>query len=125
ASGPPFPTTLRGVSLTIDGVPAPIIAIANTGDGEQINFQVPFELAPGLSRVVLNNNGTRTEIDGVRVRETRPGIFEIDIQNGRYAAALHSDFRLVAPADPARPGETILLFLTGLGPIVPDPGTNR
>ncbi len=125
ASGPPFPTTLRGVSLTIDGVPAPIIAIANTGDGEQINFQVPFELAPGLSRVVLNNNGTQTELEGVRVRETQPGIFEIDIQNGRYAAALHSDFRLIAPADPARPGETILLFLTGLGPIVPDPGTNQ
>jgi uncharacterized protein (TIGR03437 family) len=125
ASGPPFPTSLRGVSLTIDNVPAPIIAIADTGANEQINFQVPFELAPGLSRVVLNNNGTLTELSGVRVRDTQPGIFEIDIQNGRYAAALHSDFRLVAPADPARPGETILLFLTGLGATVPDPGTNR
>jgi len=125
ASGPPFPTTLRGVSVTIDNVPAPIIAIADTGQGEQINLQVPFELAPGLSRVVLSNNGTETVLEGVRVRETQPGIFEASVQNGLYAAALHADFRLVAPADPARPGETILLFLTGLGPLVPDPGTNR
>ena len=72
ASGPPFPTTLRGVSVTIDNVPAPIIAIADTGQGEQINLQVPFEIAPGLSRVVLSNNGTETVLDGVRVLETLP-----------------------------------------------------
>jgi uncharacterized protein (TIGR03437 family) len=125
ASGPPFPTTLRGVGVTIDNVPAPIIAIADTGQGEQINLQVPFELAPGLSRVVLSNNGTQTVLEGVRVRGEQPGIFEVAIQNGVYAAALHADYRLVAPADPARPGETILLFLTGLGALVPDPGTNE
>lgn len=125
ASGPPFPTTLRGVSVTIDNVPAPLIALADTGQGEQINLQVPFEIAPGLSRVVLSNNGTETVFDGVHVLRQQPGVFEIAVQDGMYAAALHADFRLVAPADPARPGETILLFLTGLGSIQPNPGTNE
>ncbi|MBI1358460.1 MAG: hypothetical protein GC160_29335 [Acidobacteria bacterium] len=124
ASGPPFPTTLRGVKVTIDDVAAPIIAIADTGQGEQINFQVPFEIAPGYSRIVLSNNGTETVFERVYVVDALPGIFEVAIQNGLYAAALHADYRLVAPADPARPGETILLFLTGLGAISPDPGTN-
>ena len=46
----------------------------------------------------------------------QPGIFEIDVEGGRLVAALHADFNLVTPANPARPGEVILLFVTGLGP---------
>ncbi len=125
ANGPPFATTLRGVRVTINGVPAPLLALANVGGREQINLQVPFEIEPGPATVVVSNNGTEAVFENVPVNVAQPGIFEVSVGGGRYAAALHADFRLVSPSDPARPGEVILLFLTGLGPLEPPLATNQ
>ncbi len=124
-SGPPFPTESRGVSVTINGVPAPIITLADQGVLEQINLQTPFEIQPGPATVVVSNNGTEQTFEGVPVNRAQPGLFELNLPQGRFAAALHSDFRLVQSEDPARPGEIILLFLTGLGPTNPPVGTNQ
>ena len=100
--------------------------MADFGEQQQINLQVPFEVsAPGAVTVVINNNGTESAFENVPVFPVSPGIFEVDVLGGRYAAALHSDFRLVTPLDPALPGETILLFLTGLGQLASSVGTNQ
>jgi uncharacterized protein (TIGR03437 family) len=41
-------------------------------------------------------------------------------QNGLgQAAVLHADFSLVGQDNPAHPGETVLIFLTGLGAVTP------
>lgn len=119
----PFPTTLRGVRVAVDGVEVPIIAIANVGGREQINIQVPFNVpAPGTVTVVITNNGSSVTVSGVRVQPLAPGIFEIPATG--LAAALHADFTLVTAANPARKGEIILVFLTGLGLTSPPVGTN-
>lgn len=124
-SGPPFPTTLRGVSVTINGFPAPLLALANVAGREQINLQAPFEVEPGPATVVVSNNGTEAVFENVPVNASQPGIFEVQVGGSFYAAALHTDFRLVSPSDPARPGEVILLFLTGMGPLQTPVGTNQ
>ncbi|MBI3693795.1 MAG: hypothetical protein HY238_03000, partial [Acidobacteria bacterium] len=54
----------------------------------------------------------------------QPGIFEFDFGGQRLAAALHADFSVVTTSNPARPGEIILLFLTGLGALAQQVGTN-
>lgn len=124
-SGPPFPTAFRGVRVLVNGAPAPLIALADTGDGrQQINLQVPFETAPGTATVVIENNGVSSTFENIQIRQAQPGIFEVSAQGRQVAAALHPDFRLVAPSDPARPGETILLYLTGLGATTPPVPTN-
>jgi uncharacterized protein (TIGR03437 family) len=43
----------------------------------------------------------------------------LDSATGKdYAKAIHQDFQsLVTPSSPARPGETIHVYLTGLGPL--------
>ena len=122
--GPPFPTQTRGLSVTINGHAAPLITLADQGTLEQVNLQIPFEVEPGPATVVVSNNGTEQTFEGVQINRAQPGIFEVDLAQGRYAAALHADFRLVQPADPALPGEVILLFLTGLGPTSPAALTN-
>jgi uncharacterized protein (TIGR03437 family) len=119
----PFPTELRGVSVTVEGIVAPVIAIANVGGREQINVQIPFQVpAPGGATVVITNNGSRATVTGVSMLPVMPGIFESG--EPRLAAALHADFSLVTAANPARPGEIILVFLTGMGLTNPPVGTN-
>jgi uncharacterized protein (TIGR03437 family) len=111
--------------VNVNGIAAPILGLANVNGQEQINIQVPFGIpSPGGVTVVINNNGASTTITGVPVQSLQPGIFEVSVEGGRFAAALHADYRLVTPSHPARPGEIILLFLTGLGATTPPVGTN-
>jgi uncharacterized protein (TIGR03437 family) len=74
--------------------------------------------------VVIENNGSRATIPGVPVRPIFPQIFEFELGGTKYAAALHADFSVVTPQNPARSGEVILLFLTGMGATSPPIATN-
>jgi len=120
----PFPTTLEGVSVTVNGVPAPLISLINVEGQEQINLQVPFGIQAGTASVVINNNGSELTVANVPILPVQPGIFEFFLGESRFAAALHADFSVVTPDNPARPGEVIQLFLTGLGATDPAVATN-
>jgi uncharacterized protein (TIGR03437 family) len=120
----PFETTLQGVSVTVNGTNAPIISLINVNGQEQINLQVPFGIQPGTATVVINNNGSSVTIENVPILSAQPGIFEFALDGTLYAAALHADFSVVTPDNPARPGEVILLFVTGLGATNPAVATN-
>jgi len=121
----PFPTTLRGIKITVEGSDAPLISLASQGGQDQINLQVPAGIpTTGTVTVIIENNGSRATIAGVPVRSVYPGIFEFELGGTKYAAALHADFSVVTPQNPARSGEVILLFLTGMGATSPPVATN-
>jgi len=112
----------KGVTVTIQGRRAPLLAVANVGGQEQINFQVPFELtAPSLARVEINNNGTISFLDNVAVSRAQPGIFEYVPQgsSARYAAALKTDYSVVGPTNRVSRRDAVSIFLTGMGTTVP------
>jgi uncharacterized protein (TIGR03437 family) len=122
----PFPTTLRGVRVLVENTPAPILSLANVNGQEQINIQVPFGIpAPGQVLVTIINNGASAAFSGVTTFTSAPGVFEVSLPGGRFAAALHADFSLVEPDNPARPGEVLLLFWTGGGGTNPLVATNQ
>jgi uncharacterized protein (TIGR03437 family) len=117
-----WPYQIAGTSLTVDGIPAPISAIANVNGQQQINFQVPWELAfSTAAQIVVTNNGRSSEPINVPIRDVR-SFFVID----GYAAALHiADYTLVTPSNPAIPGEAVAFYATGLGQVYPaDPATD-
>jgi uncharacterized protein (TIGR03437 family) len=105
----PFPDTLDGVSVTIGGRPAPLFLVS-TG---QINGQVPYTLPPGPQPLVVTRNGIASAPITVDVAPSLPGIFlrpgtnDGIIQN--QDGSLHGSLR------PARVGETIVVYLTGIG----------
>jgi uncharacterized protein (TIGR03437 family) len=122
----PFPTTLRGVQVLVENIPAPILSMANINGQEQINIQVPFGVpAPAQVVVTIINNGASTTIPGVATFTQQPGVFEVNVAGGRFAAALHADYSFVGPDNPARPGEILLLFWTGGGATNPPVATNQ
>jgi uncharacterized protein (TIGR03437 family) len=115
ANGTPLPDQLGGVSVFVNGIAAPLYSVTSSDGGDQINFQVPFETAtgPGAAQIVIvSQNQTTASVVADSFTED-PGIFTY---NG-FAVAIHLNGSLVTPADPAFPGETIVLYTTGLGPL--------
>lgn len=127
ANTTPLPTELAGVSIAVDGVSAPILAVASLpaagADAEQINFQVPFEVsgqwrAGALNLVEVRYKGLSTYAAPTAVG---PGIFTLP--DGSPAIQHASDFTPVSVSNPAAKGETIVVYLTGLGPVSSRPQT--
>ena len=115
----PLPTSLLGVSVLVDNVPAPLLFV----NDRQINLQIPFGVSGNSAEIVVNNNGVNSNSVRVPVAATSPSIFSTQQTGFGPGAITHPDFRPVTAADPAEPGETVVIFLTGLGaldPPIPD-----
>jgi uncharacterized protein (TIGR03437 family) len=112
----PLPTSLGGVSVTMGGIPAPLLAAG----GDQVNLQVPYGLNTQLSAdVVFNVNGVLSPVQNV-VIGTVPAAFTTD-EMGTMTAVLHTStipYTPVTPANPAVAGEILAIFANGLGPLV-------
>jgi uncharacterized protein (TIGR03437 family) len=116
--GQPFPTTLGGVSVSIDNIPCPIYYVSPT----QISVIVPYEVASnqtGLANIQVTN-GTPSNVVQMYLTDSAPGSFS-ENQNGLgAAAAVHATTgQLISSSNPAQPGEYISLYLTGLGTVTP------
>jgi len=111
----PFPTNLNGVQLLINNAPAPLYLIT----AAQVYAVVPYALTGSSATIVLSNNGTQSNTITVPVATTAPGIAAV-AQNGLGAGAItHADGSLVSASSPASRGETVVIYLTGLGAVSP------
>jgi uncharacterized protein (TIGR03437 family) len=132
----PWPYLLAGDSVTIGGKPAPIFAVANAGGQESITLQVPCDVAPAAApgaSVTVTVSGVSKTGNAV-LRSASPGIFETPMSDGKSRAVLvRPDGSFVDSANnPARRGEIVRLYATGLGQVsalvatngVPIPGTD-
>jgi uncharacterized protein (TIGR03437 family) len=123
--GEPLPS-LAGISITFNGVTAPIYYVLTaTGQPDQVVVQVPFETQPGTASVVINAAGGGTGTVAVQVQPYAPGIFETTVGGQKIAVALRPDGSYVSPTNPAHPGETILIYVTGLGQVTPATATGN
>lgn len=130
-AGEPFvgmlPYILSGITISVNGIPAPIYWVSNTtAGGEAVAFQTPCEVTPGTATVVVTVNGGNTNVGSVPVSKYQPGIFSNVINGQRFAVLQHvSDGSFVTADNPARRGEALNMFVTGLGLGTPPTGTNR
>jgi uncharacterized protein (TIGR03437 family) len=115
SAGAPFPPNVAGVSVLINGLPAPIYLVSSG----QINALVPYATTGPTASIVVNNNGTLSNTVQVPLAATAPGVFSIDRNGIGSGAILHADFSLVTSGKPAKRGETVLVYLTGLGAVNP------
>jgi uncharacterized protein (TIGR03437 family) len=111
-----FPPSLGGVIVLINTRQAPIYVVSPT----QISVQVPFSTTEATATIQVINNGTLSNSVMVFMNTTTPGVFTQNQAGNGYAAALHSaDYSLVTANNPAKQGETILVYLTGMGTVNP------
>ena len=121
----PLQTSLAGVSITFNGVAAPIFYVANINGVESMTVQVPFETPLGSTAVVLNAAGGGSGNLTVQTQLYAPGVFTSTYGNVQIAVAVRSDGSYVSPTNPAQRGETIYVFATGLGQTTPPAVTNQ
>jgi uncharacterized protein (TIGR03437 family) len=111
----PFPTNLNGVQLMINKTPAPLYLITST----QAFAVVPYAVTTSPATIVLSNGALQSNTITVPVAATAPGIAAV-AQNGLGAGAVtHADGSLVSASSPASRGETVVIYLTGLGAVSP------
>jgi uncharacterized protein (TIGR03437 family) len=112
----PLPTQLAGVMVLVNGVAAPIYGVALADDQDQISFQVPYEtpVGQGTVQIIVTDEGDQVASIETDSYTEDPGIF---LYNGNYAVAELPDYSLIGPDNPASPGDTIVMYVTGLGPL--------
>ena len=114
-AAPPYPTSLNSVSVSINGKPAPIYYVS----AGQINALVPYATTGPTATIVVQNSGANSNTVTVAVAATAPGVYTYDGSGSGGGAILHADYSLVNAAKPAIGGETVLIYLTGLGTLTP------
>ncbi len=130
ASGLPLKTDFLTTSVKFNNMyDAPIFAVDNVNGTQQINFQVPWEIAP-LSSVLLqvSTNGVVSLPVEVPVLAAQPGVIAYNVGGINYGVVLHASFALADTANPAAVGETLTVYCVDLGAVAPDladgaPGT--
>jgi uncharacterized protein (TIGR03437 family) len=111
-----LPTSLQGVSVTINGLPAYIDYISPT----QINVLAPDDATVGPVQVQVT---TAQQTSNAMTAQKGPFAPAFLTLNGTSVAALHADFSLVgapnvlpgAVTTAAKPGEIVLLYGVGFG----------
>ena len=118
----PLPTTLAGVQVLVSGVAAPLHFVSP----EQINFQIPWNASLSGGVVVANGDERGLPQFPSVQREPAPAIFTLSQSGGGQGAiVIAATGEVAAPsgsvsgsaARPARPGEFVVIYCTGLGPV--------
>ncbi len=109
ATSLPLPNELAGTIVRINGRRLPLLYVSRN----QINAQVLFDVM-GPATLRVEYPGGFAEVP-VTISEPAPAIFSTTPELGQRPAAIHLNGQLVTPNNPVQAGETISIFLTGLG----------
>jgi uncharacterized protein (TIGR03437 family) len=105
-----FPTSLAGMAITFDGVPAPLFAL----NGQQLSAAVPFSV-DGKSTVQMCWTSLLAVESclAIQVRRFGPAVFS-------KTGVMNQDGTVNSAEHPAPPGSIMTFYLIGLGPLSPD-----
>jgi len=110
----PLPRSLAGATVMLDGVPLPLY-YASPG---QINAQLPVGITPGPARLTCIRGGAEGPDAVLALEESGPGVFTYP-GTDRAIAINNKDWTLNSPDNPVRPGEVLVVYVTGQGPVEP------
>ncbi|HYL79144.1 MAG TPA: protease pro-enzyme activation domain-containing protein [Bryobacteraceae bacterium] len=97
----PLPQSMAGVSATVNGITAPLYYVSPG----QLNIQIPYQAGAGAAVLGVNNNGQLASFI-FTVSPTAPGIFA-------------DAARALVPTSNGKPGDILILFVTGEGEVTP------
>ena len=118
----PLPTNLGNVQVMVNGVAAPIDYVSPA----QINFVMPYATPIfSFAQFQVISGSTPSNMVTLYTSASAPGVFSLTNNGGTFAPAVgpaavtHADGSLVTQSSPAMAGETLVLYVTGLGAVSP------
>ena len=118
----PLPTSLESVSVTFNGTKAPLFFVAPG----QINVQLPFEVTGSSAIVQVITPAGQSNTQTVNIVPESPAIFTANASGaGQGVIVFGNTTTIVGPIKPgtdwrsAKTGDTITLYVTGLGAVTP------
>jgi len=102
------PNRAAGVQVLANGSPVPLLYVSPG----QINLLIPASLVEGSLELRVVREGTAGAAVKLRLDALAPGLYQRDANT---VLASHADDSAVTAEQPARPGETVTLYATGLG----------
>lgn len=112
--GKTLPTTLNGTKVTIGAKNAPLVYVSPS----QINAQVPVDVAAGSQPVVVTNSNGAGPALNATIATVAPAVFA-ELSNLATGVVQKLNGALVGPSNPARAGDTLVIYATGLGLTTP------
>ena len=104
---------LAGGSIIIGGKSTPLLYAS---DG-QVNAVVPYGIPTNATVQVLASRGSSISVpQPIVIAPAAPGIFTTD---GTQAIAVDLGNNILTPANPAKSGDNIVIYCTGLGDVDP------
>ena len=115
-----LPVSLSQVSVSFDGGGLSLPGHLHFASPGQVNVQIPWEFQGQSSvQMKVTTGGLQSAVYTLPLAPTSPGIFEI----AGVAAAEDANFAVIGPNHPAVRGQTIAIFVNGLGPVSNTPGS--
>ncbi|MGD0774018.1 MAG: hypothetical protein ABSC05_14470 [Candidatus Solibacter sp.] len=116
----PWATILASDTVTVNNVAAPIYSVGTVSGASELTFQVPCETAVGSAVPITINVAGGSATITFPVVAASPGIFETVMSDGvSRAVAVRPDGSFVSLQNPARQGEVVRVYVSGLGPAAP------
>jgi uncharacterized protein (TIGR03437 family) len=113
----PLPTALAESCLTVNGVAVPMLFVSP----QQINGQLPFNV-DGNAQMTLRTPGGISDNFNFGILPAAPSIFRSGTagpQTGLATVTRGDNGELVTPTNPVHPGDSIVIWATGLGRTTP------
>jgi uncharacterized protein (TIGR03437 family) len=118
----PLPTQLpfAGDEVKLGATSIPLIYVS----AQQINAQIPMDMPDsGPQSLTATLGGRISTIENITLSPTSPAVFTTNQSGQGDGAILQTDFSAVDANHPARAGDTVLIYCSGLGatnPLVPN-----
>ncbi|MGB7762900.1 MAG: hypothetical protein WBL61_23905 [Bryobacteraceae bacterium] len=117
ASQVPLPTALGQSCLSVNGTPVPLLFVSST----QINAQLPNNVI-GASKVAIHTPGGVSNSLNFTVQSAAPSVFMSGSAGpvvGLATVVRAANNQIVTPTNPIRQGDTLVIYLTGMGLTTP------
>jgi uncharacterized protein (TIGR03437 family) len=111
-----YGTQLAGTTVTIGGIPAPIIYTSST----LVSAIVPYEIVGMTSATVyVTYQGNKSVVNTVPVYPSAPGVFTLDSTGFGQALAVNLNGTVNSATNPTPAGNYLILYATGEGQTSP------
>lgn len=133
AASAPLPTQLGNIAVRVNGILAPLffVGVGSGAGGFQINYQLPYETAPGLAFVEVLSNGAPVASENLMVGAAAPGVFALAANGRGQAVALNQDLSRngdpgqIPDARPEARGRVVIVYANGQGGQFINPSTQQ